>query len=223
MGKNKCIVFQLGILILITLNSCSNKSTLYCTAPNFSAWCYEFKPNQEFNYDFGTCTGSSYGYGNYEILGDTIRFKFDDTPDPQQSKIEAEQVGVLKDSININLMVNNFRNGKPIAFCTVAVFNKGLLVAGFETDTIGTTQFTLESNDLGYEVQLSYIGMESYRFITSSKGLYNVKIDLHQAIGNRKKGYTEEYRLIELSDSLFIYSSLHDPTQIIRLGRKEEK
>lgn len=120
----------------------------------------------------------------------------------------------------MDITVIEYNSDIPIPYGNIAIYNGWKLESAFETDDNGIAKIDLASYEKAFEIQLSHVGFEKYMFRTSKNGSYDIKIHLHPKALSRKVGHTEEYKLLELSDSIFSYSPFHDSLQIIKLYNK---
>lgn len=193
---------------------------IYCTKPNYVAWCYEFQPSGRFQYDEAGCTSLSYGSGDYTIDGDKIVFAYEEVIDPQRGEVKAFKLRELSDSIKLHIVTRSQSTSVVVPFCTVWVYHKGKLVTGYEMDSNGELDIELKSADSAYEIRIKGLGMQEYSFLTSGSGAYEMEVLLYDDIGARISGLEETYKILEFSDSLFIYEAYEDSSAVSKLYRR---
>lgn len=153
---------------------------------------------------------ANHGSGTYKIIGDTLRLSFDDMPAKTSTKISATKREELKDSIILNLKIIEDQTHEPIQFCGIAIFKKGMLYSGKETNKDGESQIRLKKDEGEYKFVLNHSGFESYEFRSRKSGIYDIDIKLGRKWSNQLIGGILDYQILELNDSIFQYKYFDD-------------
>ena len=179
--------------------SCKSQIGIYCTEPNFTAFCYELKKDGKFKYDEGTCTGSSQGIGDYEINGDTIKFKFG-KHEINRGRYELEKIKEIEKGIIVNIMAIDSQSREPIIGYDAAMYLDGVLIGGKSSDIEGKARVQTAFNQKPIRIEIIYAGMHPFKFDLTEEGEYTVFIELVNGWVRPEPEQERIYRLIKLNE-----------------------
>jgi len=214
---------QWGIIILVLImTSCNSQIGVYCTEPNYTAFCYELKKGRKFKFDEGTCTGASQGIGEYEIIGDTIKFKFK-KHEINRGGYELDKIKEIDKGIIVNLMVIDSQSSEPIIGYDAAMYSEDVLIGGKSGDIEGKARVVTAFNHKPIKIEISFTGMHPLNFEIKEEGEYKVLAELVNGWSRPVPKQERIYRLIKLNKEVLVIGGLGEEDWSQTLYRYEEK
>lgn len=196
------------IIFFIIFNSCSTFKGTYCTPPNFTGSCIEFKNSREILYH----TGNDYGelgmnYGIYRIIEDTLVIKFKKVPKKYQIKSdESYKITHFEPSNNDSTYFYIKCNGTDYANVHTEYIKHDMKVVGNSTnfDTVAIFQI---SKDILPTTIIAEIRKSKVRIPITQNGKYKIDVTLNDLISkltyNVMNGDTSKYAIKTVNDSTY--------------------
>jgi hypothetical protein len=161
--------------------------------------------NGEFKYDEGTCTGSSQGLGKFEIIGDTIKFKFKNHQ-ISRGAYKANKIKEIEKGIIVDLTVVDSLSREPIRFYSAAIFSEGILLGGKEGGLNGEAELHAAFNQKPIHIEVSFSGYFPIKILIDQPGHYKILAEMvvGGAIPIRETEWI--YKLVELDKDRMVMS-----------------
>ena len=204
------------------MTSCKSQIGIYCTEPNYTAFCYELKKDGKFKFDKGTCTGTSQGFGEYEIIGDTIKFKFK-KHEINRGGYEINKIKEIDKGIIVNLMVIDSQSREPIMGYDAAMYSEDVLIVGKSGDIEGKARIVTAFNNKPIKIEISFVGMYPLNFELREDGEYKVLAELVHGWSRPVSKQVRIYRLIKLNKETLVIGDFEGGDWSQTLYRFKEK
>lgn len=195
-----------AILFVCLLLGCKRQFGIYCTQPDYTAYCYELKKDGRFVYNAASCIGASQGIGEYKIIKDTLKLIY------EKHKIEKgtytlKKVNTIDSNIVFKLQVLDSVSRVPIAYYSAALYSAAVLIGGTEGDLQGQASLSAAFNQSPIKIEISYLGYAPVSIEVKEAGEYTVEVELVNGNVQPEPAHEVAYKLIAFNkDSMLIGS-----------------
>jgi hypothetical protein len=180
------------------------------------------KKNKTFRYEEGTCTGASTGIGKYEIIGDTIKFRFEDHIVKRGVHLIKNDAD-LEEGIIVDLTAVDSQSQKVLIGYNAALFSDGTLLRGEIADLMGKAELTATSGELPVKIELSYAGYFPLSVEIRAPGRYSVVASMVNGYTKPIKAQEWVYRLIKLNPDSMVIAGFDNKDSSIALRRYDKR
>ncbi len=210
------------VFLLLVLSACSRKSIMYCTNPNYTAFCFEIQKKNKFKYYEASCTDSAEGKGKYEIIKDSIIFHFKDHKHNKKGESEISKIA-SNDSVIINLTVVDIDSGESLIGSNAAIYEKNKIKGGRSTNFDGKAILETSFNGDEITIELSYINYFPIKLEIDQPGEYHVTARMVSGLSRIIKKQDWKLNLIKLNKDSMVYRHFEEGSKEIILTRKTVK
>ena len=220
--KEKRMKFHwVKIILILTTVSCKSQIGIYCTKPNYTAFCYELKKNGKFKYDKATCTDASQGIGDFEIIGDTIKFNFR-KHEIKRGGYQLEKVKEIEKEVEVHLTVIDSQSKEAVMYYDAAMYSDNVLIGGKSGDRKGKVQIKTTFNQKPILIKILFSGYHPLDIEINEGGKYSLNVELVNGWAFPEPRQEKIYRLVLLNRDSFVIGNIGKEKWEQTLYRYEE-
>ena len=214
---------QLLVLVYILfIVSCKSPIGLYCSPPNYTAFCYDLKKDGKFIYDSASCTGGSRGIGDYEIKDDTLKFNFR-KHEIKRGGYKIEKTKELKNEIIIHLTAVDSQSRESVIFYDALIYSDGIFIGGKNANSEGKVQLQTPYKGKSIEVKTQFVMYHPINIEIKEEGEYWIFAELVQGWHHTEPEQERVYRIIELNKDNLVIGNFEGDDWNETLYRKKHK